>query len=136
MVHLCADLVLSCLFSKRQTFCGTVDYVPPEIVEGSQYDERVDIWALGILLYELAAGKAPFETKDENITYEKIVSSECRFPSHFSRPLRDLVGKILDKNPERRPNLDQIESESWFEKYKSVGRYISREIWGLWPQIG
>ena len=45
---------------KRQTFCGTVDYVPPEIVEGASYDERVDIWALGILLYELASGKAPF----------------------------------------------------------------------------
>ncbi len=37
--------------SKRQTFCGTVDYVPPEIVEGSSYDERVDIWAVGVLLY-------------------------------------------------------------------------------------
>jgi serine/threonine protein kinase len=39
------------IFSKRQTFCGTVDYGPPEIVEGSQYDERVDIWAVGILLF-------------------------------------------------------------------------------------
>jgi len=38
-------------FSKRQTFCGTVDYVPPEIVEGNSYDERVDIWAMGVLLY-------------------------------------------------------------------------------------
>lgn len=36
---------------KRQTFCGTVDYVPPEIVEGNSYDERVDIWAMGVLLY-------------------------------------------------------------------------------------
>ena len=49
---------------KRQTFCGTVDYVPPEIVEGASYDERVDIWALGVLLYELGCGKAPFETRD------------------------------------------------------------------------
>lgn len=69
---------------KRQTFCGTIDYVPPEIVEGSSYDERVDIWALGVLLYELASGKAPFETRDENITYEKILHSECRYPHHFS----------------------------------------------------
>lgn len=126
MVHLCTDIVSINLCSKRQTFCGTVDYVPPEIVEGSHYDERVDIWALGILLYELVAGKAPFETKDENITYDKIVNSECHFPSHFSKPLREVVSKILDKNPERRPNLDQIELETWFEKYKAVGRYISR----------
>ena len=86
-------------------------------------------------MYELAAGKAPFETKNENITYEKIVSSDCHFPGHFSKGLKEVVGKILDKNPERRPNLDQIEGENWFEKYKSVGRYISREIWGSWSKI-
>lgn len=49
---------------KRQTFCGTVDYVPPEIIQGVSYDERVDIWALGVLLYELSSGKAPFENRD------------------------------------------------------------------------
>lgn len=45
---------------KRQTFCGTLDYVPPEIVNGDLYDENVDIWSLGILIYELTIGKAPF----------------------------------------------------------------------------
>lgn len=64
MVDLFTFVVFNSLSSKRQTFCGTADYVPPEIVEGFEYDERVDIWALGILLYELASGHAPFETKD------------------------------------------------------------------------
>ena len=58
--------------------------MPPEIVEGCAYDERVDIWALGVLLYELNSGKAPFETKNEKGTYERIVHSECKFPTHFS----------------------------------------------------
>jgi serine/threonine protein kinase len=48
------------ILSKRQTFCGTLDYVPPEIVKGDFYDERVDIWSLGILIYELTFGFAPF----------------------------------------------------------------------------
>lgn len=87
-----------------------MDYVPPEIVEGSSYDERVDIWAVGVLLYELASGMAPFETKDENITYEKILKSQCVFPEHFSEELESLINKILDKNPSKRPNFDQIES--------------------------
>ena len=87
-----------------------MDYVPPEIVEGSSYDERVDIWAVGVLLYELASGMAPFETKDENITYEKILKSQCVFPEHFSEELKSLINKILDKNPSKRPNFDQIES--------------------------
>ncbi len=75
LVHLLPSLVSLTPRSKRSTFCGTTDYVPPEIVEGAEYDERVDIWALGVLLYELASGHAPFETKDENITYDKIVKS-------------------------------------------------------------
>ena len=44
-------------FSQRQTFCGTLDYVCPEIVCGKYYDFRVDIWSIGILCYELLAGK-------------------------------------------------------------------------------
>jgi len=42
--------------SKRQTFCGTLDYVSPEIVGGNEYSEKVDVWSLGILCYELCAG--------------------------------------------------------------------------------
>jgi serine/threonine protein kinase len=60
MVNLFSTLVNTFLLSKRSTFCGTTDYVPPEIVEGSEYDERVDVWAFGILMYELASGHAPF----------------------------------------------------------------------------
>ncbi len=74
-------------------------------MEGAEYDERVDIWALGVLLYELASGHAPFETKDENVTYDKIVKSECKFPQFFSKPLREIIARILDKRPEKRPNL-------------------------------
>ena len=51
----------SVYYSKRNTFCGTLDYVPPEIIEGDFYDEKVDVWSLGILMYELSTGKAPFE---------------------------------------------------------------------------
>ena len=49
--------------SKRTTFCGTLDYVSPEIVLGDEYDEMVDVWSLGVLCYELCTGHAPFESK-------------------------------------------------------------------------
>lgn len=45
---------------KRTTFCGTLDYVSPEIVMGSEYDEMVDVWSVGVLCYELCTGHAPF----------------------------------------------------------------------------
>ena len=44
------------IFSQRQTFCGTLDYVPPEIVTGDFYDEKADVWCLGVLCYELCTG--------------------------------------------------------------------------------
>lgn len=47
---------------KRKTFCGTLDYVSPEIVLGSEYDEMVDVWSIGVLCYELSTGHAPFES--------------------------------------------------------------------------
>jgi serine/threonine protein kinase len=61
MVCLFTPLVIIALFSKRQTFCGTLDYVPPEIVIGDYYDERVDVWSLGVLIFELTFGYPPFE---------------------------------------------------------------------------
>lgn len=45
-------------FSQRQTFCGTLDYVPPEIVTGDFYDEKADVWCLGVLCYELCTGNS------------------------------------------------------------------------------
>ena len=59
-------------FSQRQTFCGTLDYVPPEIVTGEFYDEKADVWCLGVLCFELCTGirfitlgRAPFESKTD-----------------------------------------------------------------------
>lgn len=47
---------------KRQTLCGTLDYLPPEMVEGNTHDNNIDIWSLGILIYEFCVGSPPFET--------------------------------------------------------------------------
>ena len=47
----------------RQTFCGTPLYFSPELLKGEKYNEKVDIWAIGVLIYELIAGRAPFNLK-------------------------------------------------------------------------
>ena len=47
---------------KRQTFCGTMDYISPEMFERLGHDEKVDLWSVGVLIYELSCGKAPFES--------------------------------------------------------------------------
>jgi serine/threonine protein kinase len=56
---------------RRETLCGTLDYLPPEMVKGDTHDKNVDIWSLGILWYELLWGFPPFETDTHNETYER-----------------------------------------------------------------
>ena len=63
---------------KRQTFCGTLDYVAPEIVMGDSYDARVDIWSLGVLCYEICTGSAPFENKIATKVYRNILEVEIK----------------------------------------------------------
>lgn len=58
----------------RETFCGTPDYVPPEMIKGDSYDQTVDIWSLGILCYEFLNGKPPFETKSQTTTFNNILT--------------------------------------------------------------
>jgi serine/threonine protein kinase len=53
--------------------CGTLDYLPPEMVEGRTYDEKVDLWCIGVLCYELLVGNPPFESPSHNETYRRIL---------------------------------------------------------------
>ena len=64
--------------------CGTLDYLPPEMIEGSFHDEKVDLWSLGVLCYEFLAGKPPFETESHQETYSRIIKVDIKWPKHFS----------------------------------------------------
>ena len=54
---------------RRETMCGTLDYLPPEMIEGELHDERVDLWTLGILTFEFLTGSPPFEAEGSKETY-------------------------------------------------------------------
>ena len=79
---------------RRQTYCGTLDYVCPEILEGTSYDMTVDIWCIGVLAYEMLSGKAPFYDISRKRTMEKIVDviyCACSVKSRVS--LRTSLGR-------------------------------------------
>ena len=79
---------------RRTTMCGTLDYLPPEMVEGQEHDEKVDLWALGVLCYEFLCGSPPFETPSNEDTYSRICKVDIRFPPYVSMKARDLIIKV------------------------------------------
>lgn len=82
----------------RKTMCGTLDYLPPEMVEGKQYDDSIDQWCLGVLCYEFLVGNPPFESEDSEKTYDKIRRIEVRYPKFISSGARDLIAKLLRRH--------------------------------------
>ena len=98
--------------NKRATFCGTMEYIAPEIVGSEMYDFSVDIWSLGILLYELIMGHSPFRSKskkDRNIMI-KIKKHDLVFDKdkNISKECIDLINRLLDMNPEQRLKIKDI----------------------------
>ena len=102
--------------SRRNTLCGTLDYLPPEMVEGRDHDERVDVWALGVLLYEFLVGSPPFETQSHASTYRRISSVDLRFPRQVHEDAQDLIRKLLVKDPSMRMSLSNVASHPWVKR--------------------
>ena len=85
------------------------------MVEGRDHDEKVDNWALGVLLYEFLFGGPPFEAEGHTATYRRISRVDLRFPAEprVSGAAKDLVARLLMKEPEHRLPLSQIPKHPW-----------------------
>ncbi|KAI9208045.1 aurora-related kinase 1 [Polychytrium aggregatum] len=100
--------------ARRKTFCGTVDYLAPELVARNQsHDAGVDIWALGVLCYEFLVGDAPFANEKQQVTFQRIQNIDILFPAHVSPAAQDLIIGLLQKEPHDRLTLDQVAQHPW-----------------------
>jgi len=104
---------------RRTTLCGTLDYLPPEMIEGKPHDEAVDVWSLGVLCYEFLVGSPPFEATGHHETYKKITKVDLSFPKHVSEGARDLISKLLVKDPATRLPLTEVENHPWIQLHCS-----------------
>lgn len=68
------------ILAKRKTFCGTLDYNSPEMIENCEYGKEIDIWSMGVLAYELTTGKTPFFSSSVKQLHENIRHSKIKFP--------------------------------------------------------
>ena len=92
----------------RTTFCGTVDYMAPEMVLSKGHSFELDIWALGVLLYEMLHGVSPFNAEKDTQKCEKILKGNISFGKGVSSEAKDLIIKILQEDPINRLPLGQI----------------------------
>ena len=95
--------------------CGTLDYLPPEMIDGMSYDDSVDQWCLGVLCYEFLIGNPPFESDDSDKTYAKIRRIEVNYPKFVSQGAKDLISKLLRRNGFRIA-LKEVMSHPWIKE--------------------
>ena len=93
---------------RKKTLCGTPNYIAPEVLGKKGHSYEVDVWSLGCILYTLLVGKPPFETQTLKETYTRIRKNEYHVPSRVGPLAKNLIQKLLQHDPSRRPSVAEI----------------------------
>ncbi|KFM60785.1 Serine/threonine-protein kinase N2, partial [Stegodyphus mimosarum] len=93
------------------TFCGTPEFLAPEVLTETSYTRAVDWWGLGVLIYEMLVGESPFPGDDEEEVFDSIVNDEVRYPTFLSLESIAIMRRLLRKNPERRLGASERDAE-------------------------
>ena len=116
-----ADFGLSKQINKNNenatnTFCGSAKYLSPEMLNEKGATKASDIYGIGVVLYELLNGEPPFYSNDIQCMLNNIQNKALKFPDYFSDEVKDLLSKLLDKDPNKRINISEIKKHEFFNE--------------------
>ena len=109
---------------QRDTYCGTTEYMSPELVNHVEYSKEIDVWSLGVLLYEMVHGYSPFRPDKPNFIAKDVIRNirlhKLRFNNSVSEECKELIYHLLDENPDTRYKVEDIFYSDFVKYYENM----------------
>jgi len=111
----------------RDTFCGTPDYVPPEILDGNKYSKQVDLWSMGVLFFEMLTGEPPFSEEEKSKKFAQIKTGYYEIPGDVPYGARNIIRRLLRVQKEIRLKIEDILEDKYIQS-KIDNKYMPNNV--------